>query len=293
MTLRRFTSLPVWLLILASGLWITSCSRQTDEPTAEPTAKSTSTPAMTKPEKKLLAEWRSFSYSPPRYAVEAVLIYDDFSCVVAEAANKTRSPCSWKRADGDGLLIDFPNQSKVTAKLNPPLSNAGKKQPDTAGYLVISLDENRRQLFVLAGSEDDKMVVDTVRGENHWEQRRYREAVKELRNALAKGSVYARLRLAWIYSTTTEFHLPAVALKLLHPLRVNNNSYGVVDSFAAAYAANGQFDKAVIAGERACELAPKPEVSACLTRLSGFKAGQAVVTALPPPETGKAVPAKP
>jgi len=283
MTLRRFTSLPVWLLILASGLWITSCSRQTDEPTAEPTAKSTSTPAMTKPEKKLLAEWRSFSYSPPRYAVEAVLIYDDFSCVVAEAANKTRSPCSWKRSDSDHMQIDFPNHSKVTAKLNPPLSKAGKKHPGTAGYLVIPLDKTRQQLFVLAGSEDDKMVIDTVRGESNWEKRRYNDAVRELRNALAKGSVYARLRLAWIYSTTKEFHLPVVALKLLHPLRVNDHNYGVMDTFAAAYAANGQYRDAVTAAETACKLAPEPQKPACLQRLASFKSGQPVVTALAQP----------
>ena len=235
----------------------------------------------TPPTKQLIAEWRSFSYNPPRYAIENLLVFSDFSCEVTVANNYSRQNCVWKRVGDDGMEVVFANKSRVNARLSAPLSTEGKKQPGTAGYLIADLGDKRKQLFVLAGSDDDKMVRDTVLGEWDWSNGKFKTGVDHLRNAYARGSNYARIRLGWIYATVAEFHLPKIALRLLEPLAVNRN-FGTLDALAAAYAANKQFDQAVSTATAACKLALEAERDACLRRLEQYRKQQPFVVSVAP-----------
>lgn len=283
---RPFPPLISWLFIAATGLASLSCSKNNDDPTDGPNAATTpitAESAMTKPKNNLLAEWHSFSYNPPLYGVEKLLIYDDFSCAVTASSDNSNTPCSWKRVSNDRMILDFPgNKSEVATSLRPALSTEGKKHPETAGYLIIDLSKSHRQLFVLANSEDDRMVQDTVNGERNWNAGNYDAGVKDLRSAQSQGSMYARIRLGWIYATNKEFYLPALALKLLDPLRVNDKNYGVMNALAAAYAANSQYDKAVKTAETACALASAEEKDGCRARLSHYRTGQPLITLVQP-----------
>ncbi len=295
MAYRRTLTLATLVLIGASaaGLWY--WQQQTDDtgtgkpPPVEtqatstpPTPSTTDASAMTTPPaKQLIAEWRSFSYNPPRYAIENLLVYSDFSCEVTVADDDKRRTCAWKRVDGDAMEVVFANKSRIRARLSAPLSTEGKKKPGTAGYLIADLGDRRKQLFVLAGSDDDKMVRDTVLGEWDWSNGKFKTGVDHLRNAYARGSSYARLRLGWIYATVAEFHLPKVALRLLEPLAVNRN-FGTLDALAAAYAANKQFDQAVNTATAACKLAPEAERGGCLQRLEQYRKQQPFVVSVAP-----------
>lgn len=235
-----------------------------------------------KPARQLLAQWRSFSYAPPRYAIEVLQVYDDWSCKITTAKGGTGKPCSWKRVPGDRFVIEFPNNtSRLSASLGPPLSIEGKKQSGTASYLSVKLDDKHRQTFVLAGSADEKMVVDTVKAGYEWNQGNHREAIAHYRNAIAGGSTYARITLAWILATMQNFQQPEAAIQLLTPLDPGKN-YAVANTLAAAYAANKQYDKAVTTGESACRQAPKQLHKTCMKRLSLYRKNQAFVSSAPP-----------
>lgn len=259
--------------IMALLFSLTACAPDSEPTGASPAVASTDNPASasaaTKP--TLLARWQSFSYNPPRYAVETLEIYNDFSCAIASKGQTGATPCHWARADNDQLTISFPKRSDtLSASLRPAKSIKGKQQPGVAGYLVVTLAENKRQIFVLDGSEDAQMVRDAIDGESLWIAGQRQQAVEKLNSALQRGSTYARLRLGWLYASNSDFLQPALALKLLLPLR-NNQSYPVQNALAVAYAADGNFPKAIQHATLACALGNSEQQQDCQRRLAKYR----------------------
>jgi tetratricopeptide (TPR) repeat protein len=189
-------------------------------------------------------------------------------------------PCSWKRIPGDQFVISFPNNdNRLNASLAPALSIAGRKQSGTASYLFVALDDSHQQSFVLSGSADERMVVDTVKAGYEWDRGNYRKATAHYRSAITQGSDPARLRLAWILATVREFQQPKSALRLLEPLEAGNKP-GIAHTLAAAYAADQQYAKATSIAEAACNNSPKTRRKACLERLALYRNGQAYTTSV-------------
>lgn len=107
-------------------------------------------------------------------------------------------------------------------------------------------------------------------------------AVRYFERAIAAGSVPARNNLAWIFATSTieEIRDGERAVALIRPIALLYDNWQYLDTLAAAYAANGEFDEAVTTQERAIEDAAGNEaVDAAMTeqlqqRLRAFQQRQ-------------------
>jgi len=267
----------ITVVLMACGLLACSPEPETSAQAPQP-ARADSAPSQpsAKPAaRELLATWQSFSYAPPQYAVETLLIYNDFSCTISTQPQHSNNPGQWKRIDDDQLQFSFPNsQNTITASLRQANSIEGKQQPGKAGYLWVTLTDDKKQLFVLAGSPDATMVRESIDGESLWAAGQRQQGLEKLNSALQRGSVWARLRLGWLYATTQEILQPALALKLLLPLR-NNRSYTVQTALASAYAANGEFPTAIERATLACSLSNERDRAGCEQRLAGYREQQA------------------
>lgn len=278
---HRISPRPLRLSALLALLLVFGCTDEPEEhqagiPPAAPDSTpvdSAATAVAAKPEPRVLADWRSYSFNPPRYGTERLLIKDDQSCMLLVAADDSQSPCSWQHLEDDRIEISFPASGRsAVARLQGPKSIEGRELARATGYLVVDLDENRRQLFVLSGSPDADMVLETIEGERAWRAGRHGPGIFHLREATDAGSVYARLRLGWIYASSAELGNPGEALRLLEPLQTNQ-VYNVQNALAAAYAANDRFAEATATAEIACKLADDARRAGCLKRLEQYRAG--------------------
>jgi len=273
--IKQFSAYSI-AIVLTMAACLSACS---PEP-ASINPATTNTAALPKDDsdnEHLLATWQSFSYNPPQYAVETLLIYNDFSCTITAADRPQKNLCHWQRDANQQLSFSFPNSSAViTARLRPAKSIEGKKQPYTAGYLLANLADSRQQIFVLAGSADADMVREAIDGESLWNAGQRQQGVAKLGSALQLGSTWARLRLGWLHATTQEFLQPALAVQLLFPLR-ENQSFPVQNALAAAYAANGEYPKAVEHATLACSLTIGEQQANCEQRLTLYRNNQPFV----------------
>jgi tetratricopeptide (TPR) repeat protein len=281
-------------LIGLAGLTLTACDLPGTPSSGKPAATAQPAPPAPKPQ-KILAQWQSFSLSPPSYAEETLEVYDDLTCALVTAQG-TRQPCQWARAEGGRLNIKFlTSGAQVVGTLQPAQSIAARKQAGTAGYLVVPLDNTRTQSFVLASSPDAPMTRNTVLGELAWSQGRYADAIAILKRSVDAGDPYARLRLGWLLATAPGFQEPELALRLMESF-ANQDTFAEQSALAAALAANKRFSEAVTVGEKACAKAPADQKADCNARVDLYRAKRpflltlAGAPATQPAETAAAAP---
>ena len=242
-------------------------------------AETGSTPA-------LLAQWDSYSFQPPLYAHEKILMFDDGRCEVGASSGETVPACRWD-SDGEGALqigVGATDQQLRTLTGILQGSMLHDAQDRTTGrYLQIDLGEGRNQVFVMADTGDAAMVQTAIEAEQAWNAGQSARAVGKFQHAADQGNLYARMRLGWILATTKEFLDPPAALATLDPLRQHEN-YNVVSARAAAHAANGDFAAAVQQATRACEMtrSDPPNFEQCTKRLALFREGKPYIMDIGP-----------
>ena len=256
------------MVTLVIGL--TACSQN-----EQPSSKTSNQTETVQPVPRLLADWRSFSYNPPKYGIERLLVYSDHNCTIEMPEQRSTRPCQWERMPNDRLRIVFDSvNSAVAARLLPPLSVAGRKKAGTAAYLVVDLKNGQKQLFVLKDSPDNDMVLDTVKGLLLWRRGNHGQAMQLLRTAFNQGSPYARLQLAFIHAASPEFLQPKTAMKLIEPLMKKRDNFEVMNTAATVLAANGRFKEAVATAKAACRVTPESLRPLCQQRLALYEQGK-------------------
>ncbi|MEQ8859431.1 MAG: hypothetical protein RIC56_12360 [Pseudomonadales bacterium] len=108
--------------------------------------------------------------------------------------------------------------------------------------------------------------------------------------AVARGSVPARNNLAWLLATANEPELRdgERAVALIRGVALSSGAWQYLDTLAAAWAAAGEFDRAVLVAERAIAIAQRElagdtlgEVALLERRLDGYRNRHAYVEAAP------------
>lgn len=271
-------------ILLAALTVLPGCDRPR-EPDAD-RLPATGGEAETGPVPALLAQWDSYSFQPPYYGYEKIRMFDDGGCEVSASSGNTVPACRWS-SDGKGALqigVGASDQQLRTLQGVLQGSMLDEAQDRTTGrYLQLDLGEGRNQVFVMADTEDAAMVRTAIEAEQAWNAGQAARAVGKFQHAADQGNLYARMRLGWILATTEEFLDPSAALAMLEPLGEHEN-YNVVSALAAAHAANGEFDAAVEAATRACEMARSdpPNFEQCTKRLALFREGKPYIMAVGP-----------
>jgi TPR repeat protein len=114
-------------------------------------------------------------------------------------------------------------------------------------------------------------------------------AIAYFQRAVEGGSVTARNNLAWLLATADDpkHRNGERAVGLIRPIALYSGSWQYLDTLAAAWAAAGEFDKAVATARQAIEAAGRQsagdavELPAIERRLAGYRDGRAHVE--PPP----------
>jgi tetratricopeptide (TPR) repeat protein len=115
----------------------------------------------------------------------------------------------------------------------------------------------------------------------------YSEALADFRQAirLAPNNPTPYNALAWLLATcpASEYRDGREAVKYaLQGCDLSNwKDWMIVDTLAAAYAEDGDFDKAVQYGKRTLELCPENERAECRKQLALFEVGQPFHEAMP------------
>ena len=229
-------------------------------------------------ETKLVGHWHSYSHIPPTYAMDEVLLFNNRTCEIRKNKRPVKpSFCYWKRTEGLNIEIYAGPSNEQVKKLEGTLQSSRSMIKENssdarARYMTIKLNDTHRQQFVLGATADAKMVFTEVTAEAELKNKNYQKAVSRYYEAIDLGSVHARIRLGLIHATTKEYLDPAKALELLQPIS-NRNHYGILTAVAAAYAANGNFEKAIDVATSSCTLVKKNQnaFKQCNQRLEIYK----------------------
>lgn len=245
---------------------------QRDAPQADAQAAAAAQEQQTA-EPKLVATWRAYSMRPPAFALDNLLVYDNGACRV-QTRQGAIDGCRWTRLDDSRLRLSLStSEQPLVAQLLPPRALASRVQTGSAAFLRLALPNGQVQDFVLADTPDAAMTRAAVQGEFAWSNGRYEDALRAFEQAVAAGDRYSRVRLGWLLAAAEGVQQPKRAVALLEPL-AETDTYAVQTAWAAALAADGRFQEAIAAGERACGRASADEAAACAERLGRYRAGE-------------------
>ncbi|WP_320040513.1 PQQ-binding-like beta-propeller repeat protein [uncultured Desulfobacter sp.] len=180
---------------------------------------------------------------------------------------KLKSETVYKDNNWNGLRKRFWENGKLRSEgkyINGKIEGLWKTYKKNGQTDLIYCGENGEWLYTKA--------------ENAFKNENFEQGIRIYKDAIKKGSTAALNGLAWFFATTDqkEYQNGAKAVKYASEfLDDNPDNPPCLDTLAAAYARNGQFDLAVAAQTKAVDLLPDDLKEEYLTRLALYKAGKA------------------
>ncbi|MCA9014924.1 MAG: tetratricopeptide repeat protein, partial [Planctomycetaceae bacterium] len=156
------------------------------------------------------------------------------------------------------------------------------------GYLLLNLDEFERAIEDLTHAlnlGEQSVEALAARGTAYCELQQFQKAKLDFEATIQQAPEYppAYNNLAWMMATCPDpdFRDAKQSLELarknleLHPAP----EWSDLGTLAAALAANGSFDEAILRGKESLKLAPKHEQAECETRLECYQSHKAFIEA--------------
>jgi tetratricopeptide (TPR) repeat protein len=179
-----------------------------------------------------------------------------------------------------GMLDEAISEYKKALSINPEYSKAAANLSD-AYSKKGSLDDPLSQYQKVLAANPDNAEAHYKLGMMYSTKGRLEEAIFHFRQAITLNPKYVNAynNLAWIYATSPHGGFrnaeQAISLATKACELTNYQNANLLDTLAAAYAAAGNFKKAMEYQSSAIDVSKEEEKPALLKCLEGYKMGQA------------------
>lgn len=197
------------------------------------------------PKSPFLGEWTFHTKDRQNEAHLALL--KTGACRMELAEEKYRS-CSWVSGSGGETTISF---GKYLS-----LSSASAKVADDELTLVFGNNPDARWVLTRDGSQKERDSLDFFEGETLVDTGSWEHGIDQLTRSADHGHAGAQNSLAWTYATSK--HMEALdgkkAIAYAEKATAQDRNFSYLDTLAAAFARDGQFERAVKTEEEALAL---------------------------------------